>query len=121
MTSNDAVKRGLLLLGSFAIAYNASEFLHELGHALAAWMTGGQVFGIVVHPFNWSFCYAVSPYPLFLTAAGVTFLLSGWSIDLCVPDPMAKTFPAAAAADRSAHTDQQWRLYAHGFNCPVRR
>lgn len=85
MTTKDAVKRGLLLLGSFAIAYNASEFLHELGHALAAWMTGGQVSGIVVHPFNWSFCYAVSPYPLFLTAAGVMFSsLAGVLIFVCL-------------------------------------
>lgn len=73
MSTGDAVKRGLLLLGSFAIAYNASEFLHELGHAIAAWMTGGWVSTIVVHPFNWSYCQAFSPKHLFFTAAGSVF------------------------------------------------
>lgn len=71
MTTKEAVKKGLLLLGSFEIAYNLSEFLHELGHAIAAWTTGGQVFGIVIHPFNWSYCSAVSPNQLFLTSGGV--------------------------------------------------
>ena len=73
MTNREAVKRGLLLLGSFAMAYNASEFLHELGHALAAWMTGGWVSTIVVHPFSWSYCQAFSPKLVFFTAAGVVF------------------------------------------------
>ena len=71
MTTKETVKKGLLLLGSFEIAYNLSEFLHELGHAVAAWTTGGQVFGIVIHPFNWSYCSAVSPNQLFFTSGGV--------------------------------------------------
>ena len=73
MTTKEAVKRALLLLGSYAIAYNTSTFLHELGHAVAAWLSGGQVFGITLHPFSWSYSYAVSLNPVFLTAGGVLF------------------------------------------------
>lgn len=71
MKNTQSIKQGLLLLGSFSIAYNISEFLHELGHAIAAWSTGGSVLGIVVHPFNWSYCYSFCQYPLFHTSAGV--------------------------------------------------
>lgn len=85
MTTKEAVKRALLLLGSYDIAYNTSTFLHELGHAVAAWLSGGQVFGITLHPFSWSYSYAVSLNPVFLTAGGVLFSsLAGVLIFVCL-------------------------------------
>ncbi len=73
MTHNEtiaSIKKGLLLLGSFIIAYNMEVFLHELCHATAAWISGGDVSGIVINPFSWSYSYSHSPYLLFHTAAG---------------------------------------------------
>ena len=67
------IQKGLLLLGSFAIAYILAEFLHELGHALSAWTTGGTVFGIYVHPFNWSYCSFTCDYPIYRSASGAGF------------------------------------------------
>lgn len=85
MTKFGAVKRGLLLFGSFSIASNISIVLHELGHATAAWLSGGRVFGITLHPFSWSYCYAVSPNPVFLAAGGVLFSsLAGVLLFMCL-------------------------------------
>jgi hypothetical protein len=47
----------LLLMGSFAIAFILSTFLHELGHAVALWVQGGEVSRITLHPFSWSVTY----------------------------------------------------------------
>jgi hypothetical protein len=68
----------LFLLGSFSIGYNAAVAVHELGHALSLWATGGSVAGITLEPFSKSFTYYGSPpyYPLFTAWAGVVF--SSW-------------------------------------------
>lgn len=70
MYTSSAVKRGLLLLGSFAIAYNLSVLLHELCHLAAAYLTGGTCDGIYINPFSWSYSYSSSPNPLLHTIAG---------------------------------------------------
>ena len=55
MTSRrDILRLALFVGGAFAIAYSTSTLLHELGHASAAWATGGEVGEIVIHPFSWS-------------------------------------------------------------------
>ena len=69
--TKESFKKGLLLLGSFPIAYELSLLLHELCHAGAAWISGGQVFGITINPFSWSHSYSISPSPFFHIAAGV--------------------------------------------------
>ena len=38
-----ALKKTLTLLGAFTRGYNAAMILHELGHALTLWTTGGTV------------------------------------------------------------------------------
>jgi hypothetical protein len=70
-TVGHLLRLGLLLLGSFAIAYNAGIFLHEACHALAAVACGGRVFGISLHPFGWSHSYSLCPgHPVFHGASG---------------------------------------------------
>lgn len=66
-------KRSLLLLGSFAFGYNAAMILHELGHACGAWLSGGTVARIALHPFSWSYThYGAAPRsPVFATWAGM--------------------------------------------------
>jgi len=74
-TNRRLLKSTLLLLWSLAFGYNASKTLHELGHAIAYWITGGTVEGIIIHPFSWSYCIpsSVSEYPNFTTWGGVVF------------------------------------------------
>lgn len=68
------VKTSLLVLGSFCIAYNLSQFLHELGHAISAWLFNGSVAAILLNPFSgcWTF-YHDNPNPLFSAWGGVLF------------------------------------------------
>ena len=69
--SQSPIKLGLLLLGSFVLAYLAAESLHELCHTLAAILTGGHSSGIVIDPFNWSYSQSSSiRHPVIHTAAG---------------------------------------------------
>lgn len=69
--SQSPIKLGLLLLGSFILAYLGAEFLHEICHAGAAIVTGGRVRGISVHPFSWSYSQSSSSeHPIIHTAAG---------------------------------------------------
>lgn len=65
----------LLLFGSFALGFNLANALHELGHAIALWVTGGVVERITLHPFSWSYTYYGSTpnYPIATTAAGIVF------------------------------------------------
>ncbi len=69
------LKKTLTLLGAFTFGYNAAIVLHELGHALTLWMTGGTVTRFSLHPFSWSYTYYQSPsaYPLLTAWAGVLF------------------------------------------------
>lgn len=69
------LKKSLMLLGAFSFGYNAATAIHELGHALALWTTGGSVTRITLHPFSWSYTYYGSPptCPLLTAWAGVLF------------------------------------------------
>lgn len=45
---------------------------HELGHAIAMWIMGGQVARITINPFSWSYTYyaSIPKYPIFATWSG---------------------------------------------------
>jgi hypothetical protein len=75
-TKNKApLKSILLLFGCFVFGFNASKVLHELGHVIAYWTTGGTVEYIIIHPLSWSHCIpgSVSEYPNFTIWGGVVF------------------------------------------------
>jgi len=62
----------LVLLGSFAFAYNVVVVLHEIGHVVAAWASGGKPHSLRLHPFSTSSVEVVpDPRPLVTHAAGV--------------------------------------------------
>jgi hypothetical protein len=63
----------LLLFGSFAIGLNLAIALHELGHAIAMWTTGGIVDRITLNPFSWSYTYygSTPKNPIYTSSAGV--------------------------------------------------
>lgn len=54
------LRSGFLLMGSLFAAANIASFLHEAGHVLGVWCTGGHASGIVIHPFSWSHAHAFS-------------------------------------------------------------
>jgi len=68
----ETLKAGLLLLGSFAFAYNMGTIFHELGHAVFAYCSGGSA-SMKIHPFSWSYTYytSVVTHSLLSTWAGV--------------------------------------------------
>lgn len=61
----------LLLLGVIAFSWPAMMLLHECGHLLAAWLTGGQVQQLVWHPLVFSRTdVSPNPAPLVVVWAG---------------------------------------------------
>jgi hypothetical protein len=69
------LKLSLFLFGSFAIGFNLATALHELGHAIVMWASGGVVDRIVLHPFTWSYTYygSMPKYPILTSSAGIVF------------------------------------------------
>lgn len=66
--------RAALLLGSFVSGHLAQRAAHELGHAIGTWVTGGEVYRIVLHPFLEGRCeHSTTPFPTITTLAGVGF------------------------------------------------
>ena len=72
---HQGLRNTLLLFGAFAFGYNAAHAIHEVGHVLAMWASGGHVARVVLHPFSWSKVHYGSPLtcPLFVTWAGAAF------------------------------------------------
>ena len=93
------LKKSLVLLGAFSFGYNAAHAIHELGHALAMWATGGSVTRLMLHPFSWSqISYGAPPTcPLLIAWAGVVFASSCGLLLLVVIRPWrgAWTVPLA--------------------------
>jgi len=93
------LKKSLVLLGAFSFGYNAAHAIHELGHALAMWATGGSVTRLMLHPFSWSqISYGAPPTcPLLVESAGVVFASSCGLLLLVVirPGRGAWTVPLA--------------------------
>ena len=98
------VRRRLRAAIAFACAVVASwyamQVVHELGHVLAAWLTGGTVQRVVLHPLEISRTdVAPNPRPLFVAWAGP---LVGVALPLI-----------AAALARAAFPS--WRRYVDFF------
>jgi len=64
------LQRMLIVGGLYVFVSYVSEIVHELGHVLAAWGTGGQVYGIVISAFSWSYAYAYSSESMALAWSG---------------------------------------------------
>jgi len=95
MNTVASIKRGLLLLGSFILAYTLAQYFHEICHSTAAYLSGGNFGKIIIHPFSWSYSYSTSPHRILHTAAGplgasliglIIFILSyRWTKPLLLP------------------------------------
>jgi hypothetical protein len=68
------LKQSMLFLGSFIFGHTTQRAIHELGHAIGTWITGGEVYGIFLHPFLPGHCYhSKTAYPGITTWAGAAF------------------------------------------------
>jgi hypothetical protein len=88
------LRRAILIVATLACCWWAMQAVHELGHVLGAWMTGGKVARVVLHPLSISRTDLVeNPHPLAVAWAGpmvgATFPLLLWAL------LAAARFPAA--------------------------
>lgn len=61
----------MLMLTASAAAWYAMMVVHESGHVLAAWMSGGRVSRVILHPLAFSRTdFAENPHPLFVVWGG---------------------------------------------------
>lgn len=65
----------LLLIVSFlGLCWLLMQAVHELGHVLAAWSSGGEIKQVVLHPLTFSRTDLVkNPHPLLVVAGGPLF------------------------------------------------
>lgn len=73
----------LLVLPAGAAAWYAMMVVHESGHAVGAWLSGGRVVRVVLHPFAFSRTdVAPNPHPLLVVWCGplwgAVFPLAAW-------------------------------------------
>jgi hypothetical protein len=84
-----------ILIASFLPAcWVGMQQVHELGHVLAAWATGGQVSRVVLHPLTISRTdLAQNPSPLIVVWAGPVLgcllPLAAWRIAVALQQPWA--------------------------------
>ena len=70
MSETSPLKRGVLLFGSFVIAFIVASLLHELCHSIVAFITGASSTGIYIHPFSYSYSFSSSPNQIAHLASG---------------------------------------------------
>ncbi len=64
----------ILILSTIVGSWLGMQAIHEAGHVLGAWLTGGQVTRVVLHPLTISRTdVGVNPNPLFVVWAGPIF------------------------------------------------
>jgi len=63
-----------LLIAFGAICWYAFMAVHESGHVLAAWVSGGSVERVVLHPLKFSRTdLGANPHPVFVAPAGAVW------------------------------------------------
>jgi hypothetical protein len=79
------IKQGILIVSTVLGSWLGMQAVHEFGHVLGAWLTGGRVAQVVLHPLTISRTdLAENPHPLPVVWAGpllgVLLPLFLWSI-----------------------------------------
>jgi hypothetical protein len=70
----------LLLFGIFAIDFNLAVAFHELGHATAVLIDGGQIQELVLNPFSWSWNLGRNVQDILFTAWGGVTIGLGYTV-----------------------------------------
>jgi hypothetical protein len=61
----------LLIFSTLAFSWLAMMAIHEFGHVLNGWLSGGQASRVVLHPLEFSRTdFAANPHPLFVAWGG---------------------------------------------------
>src|SRR5207253_7769696 len=79
------VHQGVLIVSTVLLSWLGMQAVHEFGHVLGAWLTGGRVAHVVLHPLTISQTdLSFNPSPLVVVWAGpvlgVSLPLLGWGI-----------------------------------------
>jgi hypothetical protein len=77
--------RTLLIASTVVASWLGMQAIHELGHVIGAWLTGGEVDKVVLHPLAISRTDLLhNPHPLFVVWAGpvlgVLLPVLGWTV-----------------------------------------
>jgi len=70
----DRLHQTLLCFSTVAFSWLATMAVHESGHVVNAWLSGGRISRVVLHP--WAFSrtdFAVNPHPLFVAWGGAAW------------------------------------------------
>jgi hypothetical protein len=68
------VHQAILIVSAILASWLGMQAVHESGHVLGAWLTGGEVRAVVLNPLTISRTYlSRNPAPLFVVWAGPTF------------------------------------------------
>ncbi len=71
MRSASSYPAALLIVTTLAASWYAMMIVHEFGHVLAAWLTGGEVARVVLHPLAFSRTdLAANPNPIAVVWGG---------------------------------------------------
>ena len=112
----------LLIISTLLLSWLGMMIVHELGHVLFAWVSGGAVSKVVLHPLVFSRTdLSRDPHPLFVVWGGA---LVGTTLPL-VALALCKFFKAAAFSMcsilRRLLPGSEWDLYWCGFFFTCRR
>lgn len=141
MVSVDRVFQALVIVSTVGFSWLAMMAVHEFGHVLHLWFSGGKVARVVLHPLEFSRTdVAHNPRPLFVTWGGAVWgcvlQLAVWGGTCIVVKPsawLAKFFAgfcliangvylacssfidAGDAGDLVRHGAAQWHLLVFGL------
>jgi hypothetical protein len=81
--SGNRLHQAVLILATLLGSWLGMQIVHEFGHVLGGWLTGGRVARVVLHPLTFSRTdWAINPHPLLVAWAGPVFgvllPLAGW-------------------------------------------
>ena len=83
MSLGDRFFQILLIGSSLALSWLGMMAVHELGHVVHLWVSGGTVEYVLLHPAQLSYTQpGENPHPLFVAAGGVLSwtLVHGWAV-----------------------------------------
>jgi Peptidase M50B-like len=92
--TGNKIRQGLLIPSTLVASWLGMQAVHELGHVVGAWVSGGRVAQVVLYPLTISRTdLAENPHPLFVVWAGpvvgVLLPLVFWGIAAAVKSRMA--------------------------------
>jgi Peptidase M50B-like len=85
MLAGKRLRQSILILSTVIGSWLGMQAVHELGHVLGAWCTGGKIARVVLHPLTISRTeLAYNPHPLWVAWAGpvggVVLPLALWAL-----------------------------------------